>query len=85
MSRPPAPKPAIDISLGEAADDAPVPDIYDKFSEKRKNAIVAVVAFAALLARNSASTRGVEPSLTLDGRASIRVLRVPALHPSDIT
>lgn len=31
--------------------DAPIPDIYDKFSKNRKHVIVAVVAFAALLAR----------------------------------
>lgn len=40
------------LPLGEAVDTALVLDIYEKFLNKRKNAILGVVASAALLARN---------------------------------
>jgi hypothetical protein len=40
-----------DPEKGSLKDDAPAPDIYDKYTKRQKNAITAIVSFAALLAR----------------------------------
>ncbi len=42
----------VDVEKGVAEEQAGVPpDVYDRFSQKRKHAIVGIVAFCALLSR----------------------------------
>lgn len=61
---------------------------YGRFSEKRKSCIVAIVAFAALLARESylcdLGVTGVGLTLTLGAEHSLLVVVLPPINPSDL-